>query len=150
MYYISMVRNLVNNINNDNVVELLRKHILKSGIKHALYITKEISPARGQVHCHAIIGVSTVDDLVGMELYLDKHLLKTYVDKNKRINNFYEMKAYLKYIRKDITEVSKKYIDYYEKDYDKIVWSNIINYKNPHLVDDPFIDSEEELINNMV
>lgn len=150
MYYLSMVRNIVSNIDSHRHLINLMKHLAKSGVSHGFYMTKEISTVNKQLHIHAIIALDSLEAKVNMICYINKHHLKAYIDKVNEIASVYETQYYLKYIRKDLTEESVSPDDYYYKDFSKTTWDNLLNYKRSKViieVDDPFIDSEDELIN---
>ena len=81
MYYLSMVRNIVSNIDTPRLLDNLRKHLSKSKISHGFYMTKEISPANNQLHIHTIISLKSIDESQKMIYFINTHHLKAYVDK---------------------------------------------------------------------
>lgn len=143
MYYLSMVRNIVSNIDTPRLLDNLRKHLSKSKISHGFYMTKEISPANNQLHIHTIISLKSIDESQKMIYFINTHHLKAYVDKVIKLpSDIIVIHRFLKYIRKDITHESQIYINYMFKNYEDSIWDYILNYNidNTDYIDDPFID----------
>lgn len=152
MYYLTLVRIIVNGIDKDAHLTNLRRHLARSGVKHGYYLVKEISKVNKLLHMHACISVETIEDKVKFMKYIECTKYNTYVDKIREIPNSNEASYYIKYMQKDITETSREYIDYMSKDYKDTIWEHLkvpfFKY-NKQEVDDPFIDSEEEIINSI-
>jgi len=143
MYYLSMVRNIVSNIDTPRLLDNLRQHLSKSKISHGYYMTKEISPDNNQLHIHTIISLKSIDESHKMIYFINTHHLKAYVDKVIKLpSDIINIHLFLKYIRKDITHESQIYINYMFKNYEDSVWDCILNYNidNTDSIDDPFID----------
>lgn len=151
MHYLTLVRNITDNIDK-NTIDNLKTHLRKSKIDHGYVIVKEISPANKQLHLHAILACHTIEDRIALEKYIDTHHLKRYVDKYNVIQTFNEVKLYLAYMMKDLSEDSKRYINYDHKDIGRINWIDhnkklyrlVMGKKKPSTDDDPFIDSDTE------
>lgn len=96
-------------------LENFKKHIAKAKVNCAYYLVKEQSPNE-LLHIHGLFIYRTYEDQLKMEDYIDNHRLKAYIDKYKPITDNYK---FLCYIRKNLREKSKKYIDfdYLNKDY---------------------------------
>jgi len=90
-----------------------------------------------------------------MQKYIDMHHLKMYVDKCQEVISRDRAIRLALYMTKDLKPESKLYVDYNKKDTKRIdvcdLHPKIYNLFNPAkkavVNDDPFIDSEEEIIN---
>lgn len=154
MYYMSFVRNINDNIEK-NTLETLRKHLGKSGIEFASFSVREISKITLRLHAHMLLLFEDYEQYTAMQKYIDMHHLKMYVDKCQEVITRDRAVKLALYMCKDIKPDSKLYVDYNKKDTKHInicdLHPKIYNLFNPqkrHVVeDDPFIDSEEEIIN---
>ena len=150
----SFVRNINDNVEK-NTLETLRKHLGKSGIKYASFLVREISPATLRLHAHGLLIFQEYEEYIGMGKWIDMHHLKMYVDKWQPVREKTDAIKLALYMCKDLKPESKLYVDYNKKDSDRCGIENlhprIYNLFNPPkkyvVEDDPFIDSEEEIIN---
>lgn len=122
MFYLSLVRNIVNNIDIQSI-EKLRKHLNKSKVEHGFFIVKEISPMNKQLHLHACLSFINISHMIQMMKYIETHHLKAYVDKAYEIN-YSHAKSLIKYMCKDLTESSKKFEDFNIKYLGTMVWED--------------------------
>lgn len=154
MYYMSFVRNINDNIEKATL-ETLRKHLAKSGIEYASFSVREISKITLRLHAHMLLLFEDYDQYVAMQKYIEMHHYKAYVDKCQEVISRDRAIRLALYMTKDLKPESKLYVDYNKKDTKRIdicdLHPKIYNIFNPpkkHIVeDDPFIDSEEEIIN---
>lgn len=152
MYYMSFVRNINDNIER-NTLETLRKHIGKSKIPHYSFYTREISPATLRLHAHGLLIFDKYEDYLAMGKYIDMHHLKMYIDKWQNVLDRNHAVRLALYMIKDLKPHSKLYVDYNKKETKDEITDlhpaiyNLFNKPKPFVVEDPFMDSEEEIIN---
>lgn len=154
----SFVRNVNDNIEK-NTLETLRKHIGKSKINHYSFYTREISPATLRLHAHGLLIFDEYEDYLAMGKWIDMHHLKMYVDKWQNVLDRNHAVRLALYMIKDLKPDSKLYVDFNQKAFKDEIESlhpKIYNLFNPpkpftaKMAEDPFMDSEEEIINSQL
>lgn len=161
MRYYSIVRN-VNSNDPTNCLETFRKHLAKAGIKSLRwFMVKEVSKINLQLHIHVCARVETDEDALRLIDFIEHSRFKAYVDKIKPMEDQLMVTPYLIYMCKDIPKDSKRAIDWNIHQGDmEISWTDrckliaklcspedpVKKYIRENPLDDPFIDSEEELI----
>lgn len=158
MYYLNVVRIITNNVD-IKTLDTLKRHINKSGVNHGYLYVKELSD-NNTLHAHAIIACESMEDIIALKIYIDKHHLKKYIDKCSIIPNFDQVKHYIAYMTKQLCVDSIKYNHYDYKDIKTLVWGDhnkklyriLYGVKAGSVIinDDPFIDSDtNDIVKNV-